>query len=132
MGLSDSFQDFSHYQNSSYKTDPVQRDASSRNAEIYAAARHQREHQSRNDDAGKQSTQMSRATADSENLAWSDNIGRADSSQHNAEATLACFKVDSRGNVYRGSGSTDGFGWLKKVKSFFNRSHRHDTDDIIR
>lgn len=129
MPFSDAFQSYSHYQNSSYKKSPVQRDASSRNDEIYAAARRQRE-ASANGKNAKTADGSYGTGSEVEGegaMEWRHDLGSptmtAKAGQEGTEyegKPLPDFETDDRGNVYlKSSGS--GSGWWKKAKGAFRK-----------
>lgn len=126
MGFSDAFQSHHHYQNSSFKTSPAQRDASSRNAELYEAAR-----------SGQQAASRSAGNRDRQNLVTgskgsggSDNL-TADQSQADPAADLPDFDFDARGNVYlSGNRGSKGSGLLQKAKGLFKSKTMDDTDVV--
>ncbi|ETN46949.1 uncharacterized protein HMPREF1541_01138 [Cyphellophora europaea CBS 101466] len=123
-------QSYNHYQNSSFKTSPAQRDATSRNAAIYEAARGQRD-------------VTSEAGADTDGTPKSGNhvteerqeIQTADSSerrQAQQQAQLPGFETDTRGNVYLTGETGVSKLWRKASGLFARKSAGKGNEDIVR
>lgn len=128
MGFSDAFQGQQQSQNSSFKTDPAQRDASSRNAELYEVAR-QRRTEGHAPDRAKEH-QAGQVNNDS-GLIWSDDAN-ARRPTHRASDDLPAFDVDSRGNVYlTNDGSKDSSGWRQKAKGLLKGRFPNKGDKTV-
>lgn len=147
MPFSDAFQSYNHYQNSSFKQNPAQRDASSRNDEIYAAARREREARARSKTKDSAAADNARRTGElgrdregeaQGDLEWRHDLGAPTTTMESGEGEkrsegdgkpLPDFEVDDRGNAYLKSGG-GGSGWWKKAKGAFRRKSAEE--DVVR
>lgn len=152
MPFSDAFQSYNHYQNSSFKQSPAQRDASSRNDEIYAAARRQREARRASaldpkdsDSPDARQTVTRESEQGGESLEWKHDLGAAttesaaaaeeggrgrEGSGEGQGKPLPDFEMDERGNVYLKSSGGGGTGWWKKAKGALRRKSAEP--DVVR
>ncbi|KPI39615.1 uncharacterized protein AB675_3405 [Cyphellophora attinorum] len=139
---------YNHYQNSSFKTSPAQRDASSSNAAIYVEARRQRDEQSQikqlakrreglpAEDPGMTALPGENGTGASlgDGTSFSNDISDRSTSDEVAprprRSDTPAYKVDSRGNVYRQN--HNGVGkWWAKMKGLLTGQSRGGRDQVI-
>lgn len=141
MPFSDGFQSFNHYQNSSFKNRPAQRDASSRNDEIYAAARREREAKSRGEDSTGDRDAAEARNQGEQALQWRDDLGEQtptgngarEQSSEGEGKPLPDFEMDARGNVYLKGGSSGGTRWWRKTKdALLRKTSRAEEHDVVR
>lgn len=136
---------YNHYQNSSFKTSPAQRDASSSNAAIYEEARRQRDEQSqlkqlakRRDGLPAEDPEMTALPGENgrnislgDGTSFSNDISDRSTSDEIAprprRSDTPAFKVDSRGNLYRQDRSSVG-KWWAKMKGLLSRQSRSERD----
>jgi hypothetical protein len=101
---------YQHYQNSSYKIDPAQRDATSRNAQLYTTSRQPRNNESMQ-----------------EGLKGHMGSSSMNETNRSAPEPLLGFQIDSHGNVYRKSSKTNlGSALLDKAKNLFHTGSNDD------
>ena len=129
---------YTHYQNSSWKANPAQRDASSRNAELYERARLERytKGKSREKEQDDGAHEYANDAATWSNSRTDDHKPRevsnvAESERNNKGGDLSSFETDTHGNVYLKKDSSS--GWRKMVKNTFRwRQHRDEEKTVVR
>lgn len=145
MPFADAFQSYNHYQNTSFKQSPAQRDASSRNDEIHAAARRERDiakaKAKRKDNASGSGNGAQGAESAGEYgeraLEWRHDLGAAtttesgESKSEQDDKPLPDFEMDGRGNVYLKS-SGGGTRWWKKAKGACRGKSEPADRDVVR
>jgi hypothetical protein len=141
---------YNHYQNSSFRTSPAQRDASSSNAATYEEARRQRDEQSQMKHLAKRREHLpasdpgmtalpgenDRDASLGDRTSFSNDISERSTSDEVTprprRSDTPAYKVDSRGNMYRQEHNSLG-KWWAKMKGLLGRQSRNERDrDVVR